>query len=65
MLLAMGFFADAKEGANPEEMAAIPLHERYRDLFPVTKHLTYLNHAAVAPLCRPAADAGALVTKLR
>lgn len=30
---------------------------RYRDQFPVTKELIYLNHAAVAPLCRPAADA--------
>jgi cysteine desulfurase / selenocysteine lyase len=29
----------------------------YRDQFPVTKNLVYLNHAAVAPLCRPAADA--------
>jgi selenocysteine lyase/cysteine desulfurase len=30
---------------------------RYRDEFPVTKELIYLNHAAVAPLCRRAADA--------
>jgi len=29
----------------------------YREFFPVTRHLTYLNHAAVAPLCRPAAEA--------
>ena len=29
----------------------------YRDQFPVTRNLTYLNHAAVAPLCRPAAEA--------
>ena len=29
----------------------------YRDEFPVTKELIYLNHAAVAPLCRRAADA--------
>jgi selenocysteine lyase/cysteine desulfurase len=28
-----------------------------RDLFPVTRELIYLNHAAVAPLCRPAAEA--------
>lgn len=34
-----------------------PLWERYRDQFPVTANLTYLNHAAVAPLCKPAADA--------
>ncbi|MGE5645151.1 MAG: aminotransferase class V-fold PLP-dependent enzyme [Acidobacteriota bacterium] len=30
---------------------------RYRDEFPVTKELIYLNHAAVSPLCRPAAEA--------
>ncbi|HEU0140464.1 MAG TPA: aminotransferase class V-fold PLP-dependent enzyme [Bryobacteraceae bacterium] len=30
---------------------------RYRAEFPVTGHLTYLNHAAVAPLCRAAAEA--------
>jgi cysteine desulfurase/selenocysteine lyase len=29
----------------------------YRDYFPVTKNLIYLNHAAVAPLVRPAAEA--------
>ena len=33
------------------------LHERYREQFPVTKNLIYLNHAAVTPLCRPAAEA--------
>src|SRR5947209_5138836 len=33
------------------------IHERYRDQFPVTQSLIYLNHAAVAPLCKPAADA--------
>lgn len=30
---------------------------QYRSCFPVTQRLIYLNHAAVAPLCRPAADA--------
>src|SRR4051794_15100377 len=35
----------------------VPLWERYADQFPVREHLVYLNHAAVAPLCRPAADA--------
>jgi selenocysteine lyase/cysteine desulfurase len=30
---------------------------RYREEFPVTKELIYLNHAAVAPLCRRAAEA--------
>jgi selenocysteine lyase/cysteine desulfurase len=34
-----------------------PLWLRYRDEFPVTKELTYVNHAAVSPLCRPAAEA--------
>lgn len=37
-------------------MAQNPL-AHLRRLFPVTEHLVYLNHAAVAPLCRPAADA--------
>ncbi len=30
---------------------------RYRDQFPVTNNLIYLNHAAVSPLSKPAADA--------
>jgi cysteine desulfurase / selenocysteine lyase len=34
-----------------------PLWKRYRDQFPVTERLIYLNHAAVTPLCRPAAVA--------
>jgi cysteine desulfurase/selenocysteine lyase len=29
----------------------------YRDQFPVTRHQIYLNHAAVSPLVRPAAEA--------
>jgi len=33
------------------------LHLRYADQFPVRQSLVYLNHAAVAPLCRPAAEA--------
>lgn len=33
------------------------LHLRYRQEFPVTKELIYLNHAAVAPLCRRSAEA--------
>ena len=33
------------------------LWEQYREQFPVTKNLVYLNHAAVAPLSRRAADA--------
>jgi cysteine desulfurase / selenocysteine lyase len=33
------------------------LWERYAHQFPVRQRLVYLNHAAVAPLCRPAAEA--------
>jgi selenocysteine lyase/cysteine desulfurase len=33
------------------------LHETFRDEFPVSKNLIYLNHAAVAPLCRSSAEA--------
>lgn len=33
------------------------LWERYAKFFPVRDHLIYLNHAAVAPLSRPAAEA--------
>jgi selenocysteine lyase/cysteine desulfurase len=33
------------------------LAAQYRAEFPVTGELIYLNHAAVAPLCRPAAEA--------
>ncbi len=34
-----------------------PLWQRYRDSFPATGELIYLNHAGVAPLVKPAADA--------
>jgi selenocysteine lyase/cysteine desulfurase len=43
--------------APASESVAIALHEKYREQFPVTERLIYLNHAAVAPLCRPAAEA--------
>jgi cysteine desulfurase/selenocysteine lyase len=33
------------------------IYERYRDQMPITESLIYLNHAAVAPLCKPAAEA--------
>jgi selenocysteine lyase/cysteine desulfurase len=33
------------------------LWKKYRDQFPVTKNLVYLNHASIAPLCPPAAEA--------
>jgi selenocysteine lyase/cysteine desulfurase len=35
----------------------VALWERYAHQFPIRERLTYLNHAAVAPLCKPAADA--------
>jgi selenocysteine lyase/cysteine desulfurase len=37
--------------------ADLELWKEYRDQFPVTQNLVYLNHAGVAPLCRRAADA--------
>src|SRR6516225_11100506 len=36
---------------------------QHRSQFPVTRELIYLNHAAVAPLARPAAEAMARLTK--
>ncbi|HUI56476.1 MAG TPA: aminotransferase class V-fold PLP-dependent enzyme [Bryobacteraceae bacterium] len=39
------------------EKLATPLWQQYADQFPVRERLIYLNHAAVAPLCKPAADA--------
>src|SRR5512133_1783049 len=38
-------------------VAEIPLWEKYADQFPVRENLTYLNHAAVAPLPRVTAEA--------
>jgi selenocysteine lyase/cysteine desulfurase len=43
--------------SSPSPDADAPIWQRYRHQFPVTERLIYLNHAAVAPLCRPAADA--------
>ena len=40
-----------------EQKEAVPLWREYRDQFPVTERLIYLNHAAVAPLPRPCAAA--------
>ncbi len=37
--------------------ADLELWKEYRDQFPITTNLVYLNHAGVAPLCRRAADA--------
>ena len=43
--------------ARPVADRGASLHERYRHQFPVAERLIYLNHAAVTPLCRPAAEA--------
>jgi cysteine desulfurase / selenocysteine lyase len=48
------------EGMRYEKVTSVcaePLHSRYRDEFPVSRELIYLNHAAVAPLSGPAARA--------
>ncbi len=50
----MGF---EKVGPAVEESAAVRLHQQYASEFPVTQNLVYLNHAAVAPPCRRAAEA--------
>ncbi len=41
----------------PVNDSSRPIYELYRDEFPVTQSLIYVNHAAVAPLCRRAAEA--------
>jgi selenocysteine lyase/cysteine desulfurase len=41
------------DACAPEE----PLWRRYADQFPIRHNLIYLNHAAVAPLCRRSAEA--------
>src|SRR5690348_15754405 len=43
--------------AGQSSVKDLSLWERYAHQFPVRDHLVYLNHAAVAPLCRPAAEA--------
>jgi cysteine desulfurase / selenocysteine lyase len=43
-----------KQGVSAPEQ---PLWRRYEDQFPVRQNLIYLNHAAVAPLCRRSAEA--------
>jgi selenocysteine lyase/cysteine desulfurase len=52
----MGFEKDSVAVAAVAETSE-SIAARYRNQFPVTKELIYLNHAAVAPLCRPAAQA--------
>jgi selenocysteine lyase/cysteine desulfurase len=49
----MGFEQKSSTGTVAGEL----LWRRYRDQFPVSERLIYLNHAAVAPLPRPAAEA--------
>lgn len=51
--MVMGFQKDPVALAETSDVLSV----RYRDQFPVTRELIYLNHAAVAPLCRPAAEA--------
>jgi selenocysteine lyase/cysteine desulfurase len=46
--------SSVKQGASAPEQ---PLWQRYEDEFPVRQNLIYLNHAAVAPLCRRSAEA--------
>ncbi len=49
----MGFKQSPAESLTTPE----PLWRRYREEFPVTQQLIYLNHAAVAPLSKRAAEA--------
>jgi len=49
----MGF----EQNTSPTSVAAEPLWRQYREEFPVTQNLIYLNHAAVAPLPRRSAQA--------
>ena len=42
---------------NANSSAEPAVWERYAHLFPVRANRIYLNHAAVSPLCKPAADA--------
>src|SRR5450759_2192543 len=45
------FFMGFRESEGKE------VWQQYRDQFPVVSRFVYLNHAGVAPLCKPAADA--------
>ncbi len=49
-----------EKAAESEE---VPLWKRFRHCFPVTERLVYLNHAGVAPICKPAADAMSRLTE--
>lgn len=45
------------EDSSSLATAVAPLYELYRDQFPSADRMVYVNHAGVAPLCRPAAEA--------
>jgi cysteine desulfurase / selenocysteine lyase len=49
--------ANVNPDANVNIDAGLALWDAYAHQFPVRERLVYLNHAAVAPLCKPAADA--------
>ena len=53
----MGFEQTVRPGPSGPAFASEPLWRQYRDEFPVTGNLIYLNHAAVAPLSKRAATA--------
>ena len=55
IVVIMGFENDYGQRSSPVESE--PLWREYRDEFPVTENLVYLNHAAVAPLPRRSARA--------
>ncbi len=48
---------------EPEQAADSLIWSQYRNHFPVSERFVYLNHAAVAPLSRPAAEAMATLTQ--
>ncbi len=52
----MGYEAEGKSADQP-------LWSRYRDCFPVTENAVYMNHAGVAPLSKPAAEAMSRLTE--
>lgn len=53
----MGFEIPSALSGSSKRAESVPIRDEYRSQFPVTERLIYLNHAAVAPLCKPAADA--------
>ncbi|MEO8128128.1 MAG: aminotransferase class V-fold PLP-dependent enzyme [Bryobacteraceae bacterium] len=44
-------------GSNYSAAETQSLADQYKQQFPVTEKLVYLNHAGVSPLCRPASEA--------